>query len=213
MVTQSGGICSIPAMIPEIQKCYSWFSQGNVSGTPSQISQTRDVFEARSDHFLNDLSRQKILGLEFAHLLVSVIKEVGNNCFDHNLGQWQDIPGCWFEYGLQENHIWVVISDRGQGVFSSLKRILPELNSDQQAIETAFTKRISGRKPERRGNGLKFVRNIINGGENRGLLFLSGSGKMCLGRLASETSKLVDLSAQPSQNRGTFSLILWEKDQ
>jgi len=36
---------------------------------------------------------------------------------------------------------------------------------DMEAVETAFTKRISGRLSEQRGNGLKFVRNVI---ETRG---------------------------------------------
>jgi len=35
---------------------------------------------------------------------------------------------------------------------------VPELSTDEEAVRTAFTKVVSGRAPESRGNGLKFVR-------------------------------------------------------
>ena len=38
-----------------------------------------------------------------------------------------------------------------------MQTVSPELSSDSEAIKTAFAKRISGRMPENRGNGLKFV--------------------------------------------------------
>ena len=45
----------------------------------------------------------------------------------------------------------------------------------EQAVETAFTKRISGRSPEQRGNGLKFVSEAVQ--QNKWhLYFQSGSG-------------------------------------
>lgn len=44
-----------------------------------------------------------------------------------------------------------------------------------EAIETAFTKRVSGRSPEQRGNGLKFVTETIQQ-NNWHLYFHSGTG-------------------------------------
>jgi hypothetical protein len=44
-----------------------------------------------------------------------------------------------------------------------------------EAVETAFTKRISGRSPEQRGNGLKFVSETIRQ-NNWHLYFQTGSG-------------------------------------
>jgi len=49
------------------------------------------------------------------------------------------------------------IFDFGRGLLDSLRRVKPELKSDEEAMRTAFLERISGRFPEQRGNGLKFV--------------------------------------------------------
>ena len=50
-----------------------------------------------------------------------------------------------------------------------------------EAVETAFTKRISGRSPEQRGNGLKFVSEKIQD-NNWHLYFQSGSGSCSIDR-------------------------------
>jgi len=46
-----------------------------------------------------------------------------------------------------------VLADYGMGVRRSLLSVLPAIASDLEAIEIAFTKRISGRSPEQTGNG------------------------------------------------------------
>ncbi|HBI16791.1 MAG: hypothetical protein UR60_C0035G0008 [Candidatus Moranbacteria bacterium GW2011_GWF2_34_56] len=92
-------------------------------------------------------------------LIVAAVGEIGNNSFDHNLGNWPDIPGIFFGVNLLKRQI--VLADRGQGIFKTLKRVKPELENDEQALETAFTEIISGRAPEERGNGLKFVKRIV----------------------------------------------------
>jgi hypothetical protein len=73
---------------------------------------------------------------------------------------------------LQE---YVVLADYGKGVQRSLSLVLPEIKTDMEAIEIAFTKRISGRSPEQRGNGLKFVSETIQQ-NNWQLYFQSGLG-------------------------------------
>lgn len=93
-------------------------------------------------------------------LVVSVAGEIGNNSFDHNLGQWPDVPGIFFGYDLNKRQI--VLADRGLGVLETLKRVKPELKNHEQALFTAFTETISGRAPENRGNGLKYVRKVIS---------------------------------------------------
>jgi len=55
----------------------------------------------------------------------------------------------------------VVLADRGQGILTTLKRVRPWLVNSNEAIRVAFTEMVSGRYPETRGNGLKFVRSII----------------------------------------------------
>jgi len=48
----------------------------------------------------------------------------------------------------------------------------------------AFVKVVSGRQPERSGNGLKFVRRVVNGSAERGLVAVSGRGRVAFGGLA-----------------------------
>lgn len=146
-----------------------------------------------------------------AALLGALAAEIGNNCFDHNLGQWRDVPGCWFDHGLDGLVLWLVIADRGQGILASLKRADPGLIDDQQALEAAFHRRLSGRSPEKRGNGLKFVRGIVNGDENRGLFFLSGQGQVSFGGLSSQAKNLSFSSSGLRPVMGTFALILWSQ--
>lgn len=125
--------------------------------SPDRYCQTRDVFQARLEKLQSELSR--LTGIEVVSLITAVAGEIGNNSFDHNLGNWPDIPGIFFSYSLRDRK--VVLSDRGQGILTTLKRVRPELASSSEAIQVAFTETVSGRYPETRGNGLKFVRSII----------------------------------------------------
>lgn len=119
--------------------------------------QTRDVFQARLEQFQSQLSR--ITQSTNASLVTAAAGEIGNNSFDHNLGNWPDIAGILFSCDMKNKK--VVLVDRGQGVLTTLKRVKPELTSADEALKVAFTETISGRFPETRGNGLKFVRSII----------------------------------------------------
>lgn len=124
---------------------------------PDAYCQTRDVFQARLETFQSRLSR--ITPLTTVSLITAVAGEIGNNSFDHNLGNWPDISGIFFSYSIRSRK--VVLADRGQGILATLKRVRPELISADKALKVAFTETISGRFPETRGNGLKFVRSII----------------------------------------------------
>ena len=93
-------------------------------------------------------------------LLGAVAGEIGNNSFDHNLGNWPDIPGIFFGYDASKRV--VVLADRGNGILSTLRRVRPELPTHEEALKVAFTERITGRAPESRGNGLKFVRKVVS---------------------------------------------------
>lgn len=191
-----------------IQDALQWY----VSTRPKfgqSLCESRDIFQVRLDHFYQTLHPQWN-DESGAALLTAVIGEIGNNCFDHNLGQWRDIAGCWFHFQAKPEQINIVISDRGQGVFSSLKQVLPNLRNDQEALEIAFKKQISGRSPEKRGNGLKFVRSIINNHIKRGLLFLSGTGSVSFGGLQQEISR--PIKEIPKRSGGTLAIILWRKN-
>ncbi len=188
----------------KIQIGYEWYSAVQTT-EPLQVCQNRLIFQARLNSLHLELLKKH--SKNTIALLDAVIAEIGINCFDHNLGKWKDVPGCWFDYECENNKIKIVISDRGQGILSSLKRVIPELKNDQEALETAFQKRISGRSPEQRGNGLKFVRNIINAHKDRGLLYYSGQGKILLGGLSEEADQILDIKQKVQ--RGTFALLIW----
>jgi excisionase family DNA binding protein len=118
---------------------------------------TRDIFQARLENFESKLSR--IAPLATVSLVTAIAGEIGNNSFDHNLGNWPDVPGIFFSYSTRDRK--VVLADRGLGILATLRRALPQLTNDEEALKVAFTEIISGRYPEVRGNGLKFVRSII----------------------------------------------------
>lgn len=116
------------------------------------------VFQARLSKMQNELEKIKKLNAIFP-LIVAITGEIGNNSFDHNLGNWPDIPGIFFAYNLKRGVI--VLADRGQGILATLKKVEPSLLNHKDALYTAFTKIISGRAPESRGNGLKFVIEVV----------------------------------------------------
>jgi hypothetical protein len=108
------------------------------------------------------------------YLEAAIIGEIGNNTFDHNFIFEDDYPrGVYCDLVYQQKY--VVLADFGKGVKQSLLPVLPSIKSDMEAVEIAFTKRISGRSPEQRGNGLKFVSDTIQQ-NNWHLYFQSGSG-------------------------------------
>lgn len=118
---------------------------------------TRDVFQARLEKLQTVLLGK--VPESAVSLLCAVAGEIGNNSFDHNIGNWPDVTGVYFSYNLRNRNI--VLADRGQGILTTLKRAKPELNNAGDALAVAFTETISGRLPEARGNGLKFVRSVI----------------------------------------------------
>ena len=194
-----------------ILKALSWYQAIKLSDVDRKVVPTRDQLQAKLNNIYSDFSSK--VSEDDLVLLTAVVGEIGNNCFDHNLGQWRDIAGCWLDYGLSDQTAWVCVSDRGQGVFASLKNADPTLQNDQEALETAFQKVISGRSPERRGNGLKFVRSIINGNKNRGLIFISGEGKVSFGGQADFIYKFIAKNIQSYNSIGTFAVIVWREEK
>lgn len=125
---------------------------------------TRDVFQARIDSFA--LKSKK-------YLQSAIIGEIGNNTFDHN---WDfdknHVRGCYLNLDIGDEII--VLADFGRGIRDSLSKV-KNLEDDLSAVKTAFLESVSGRAPELRGNGLKFVsKNILNNGWS--MYFQSGTG-------------------------------------
>ncbi len=155
-----------------LEKSFAWLehpSGENVLASDIYCA-TRDVFQGRLDN-LRRMLEEKMP--DDSALFIAVCGEIGNNSFDHNIGNWRDIPGVYFEFDTE--NFSVILADRGRGVRATLGRVMPGLQNDREAVEAAFTRRISGRLPEQRGNGLKFVRDITEG-KRWSLEFFSGLG-------------------------------------
>jgi len=134
------------------------------------------VFKTRLGRLEKDLGKIEEIKNIFP-LLTAIVGEIGNNSYDHNLGNWPDIRGAFFAYDLNKKQI--VLADRGQGLLKTLRKVKPELKNDNEALQTAFTEVISSRMPEARGNGLKFVRQVISDNPFN-LEFFTGSAKLSM---------------------------------
>lgn len=157
------------------------------------------IFQTRLIRMQDLLANVKELNSIFS-LIVAVAGEIGNNSFDHNLGNWPDIAGIFFAYDINKRTI--VLADRGLGILATLKRVKPDLNTDREALRVAFTEILSGRSPESRGNGLKFVRKIV--AENPiSLLFRTGDAELIL----TKDSDALDIKFSSEPFRGCLALI------
>jgi excisionase family DNA binding protein len=137
---------------------------------------TSYVFQARLNRMETEMLKRPDLQNTLS-IISSVAGEIGNNSFDHNLGSWFDIAGIFFAYDL--NKKVVVLADRGQGILRTLQRVKKDLKTHDQALKTAFTEVITGRAPEHRGNGLKYVRRVVTG-YPVSLFFQTGDAKLRL---------------------------------
>lgn len=162
---------------------------------------TRDIFQARLENFESKLSH--IAPLATVSLITAVAGEIGNNSYDHNLGNWPDIPGIFFAYSMKNRT--VVLADRGLGILTTLKRVRPSLANSEEALTVAFTETVSGRYPEARGNGLKFVRAVII--DNPFTLdFQTGDAHLFL----KENEKNVTVEKINTEIKGCFVIIGFE---
>jgi hypothetical protein len=138
---------------------FNWAAAEKSTEIPQMFyCQDSSIFQVRlakmQENFIEALIPNNIL-----FLLSAITGEIGNNSFDHNLGNWLDVPGIFFGYDINKKEI--ILADRGQGLLKTLQRVKIGLNSHEEALNVAFTEVISGRFPEERGNGLKFVRKIV----------------------------------------------------
>ncbi|PIQ74633.1 MAG: hypothetical protein COV85_01060 [Candidatus Portnoybacteria bacterium CG11_big_fil_rev_8_21_14_0_20_44_10] len=157
------------------------------------------IFQARLAKMQDALMRSGTFDF-ILPLIVAVAGEIGNNSFDHNLGRWPDIPGIFFGYDIGKRR--VVLADRGLGVLATLKRVRPELKNHLEALRVAFTEIVSGRAPEARGNGLKFVRQVV--AENPiSLFFRSGDAEL---RLKKDNDQLF-ITRSHINTHGCFAVI------
>jgi hypothetical protein len=129
------------------------------------------------------------------------VGEIGDNSFAHNIGNWPDITGIFYAYDFTKRLI--VLADRGRGIKATLQQIRPNLTTDMEALTVAFTEVISGRNPEKRGNGLKVVRRVLESNEIN-IFFQSGIG---LVSIMPSTSKKMEITMADNNIRGTYCVI------
>ncbi|MEK7664877.1 MAG: helix-turn-helix domain-containing protein [Patescibacteria group bacterium] len=163
--------------------------------------QNSGIFQARITKMETLMIQNKDANKLFS-LLTSIAGEIGNNSYDHNLGQWPDIPGIFFAYDLNKKQI--ILADRGVGIWETLKRVKPNLKNHKEALQTAFTEIISGRKPESRGNGLKYVKSVISK-NSISLIFQSGDAKLLL----KGNSRDMSIEGAKESIRGCLALITY----
>ncbi len=163
------------------QQAYDWVIKGTEIPN-NYYCQNSSVFNTRLIRMETEMLNDPKLK-DYFSLIVSVAGEIGNNSYDHNIAHWPDIPGIFFGYELKKNQI--ALADRGLGILETLKRVKPELKDFKEALQVAFTEIISGRTPEARGNGLKYVRRVISKGQIN-LFFQTGDAKLNLDAGSSE---------------------------
>jgi len=163
----------------------------------------------RSDRFTSRVAKMGVelqnagsISEDMASLLTLVAGEIGDNSFAHNGANWPDIPGVFYAYDIDKRLI--VLADRGRGVKATLRQIRPSLTTDMDALKVAFTEIVSGRSPEKRGNGLKVVRNVIESKEI-GLSFRSGIGLVDI----PIGPGLMQIRMTDENIRGTYAVILF----
>ena len=181
---------------------YKWISARieDINNQSDYYCQTRDVFQVRLEKIAQELLKNGSIEENDVYIISAIAGEIGNNSFDHNLGNWPDIAGVFFGYFLENGELKVVLADRGQGILATLKKVKPELKSDAEALKTAFTEKISGRAPENRGNGLKFVKENVEERKMH-LTFISGNAKM-------ELNKKMEIKTTDENIRGCLAILL-----
>ena len=175
-----------------------WVESGTEISTDFHCTDS-SIFQARL-HKMEELLSHVEKVKNIFPLIVAVTGEIGNNSFDHNLGNWPDVPGVFFGYDISKRSI--VLADRGQGVLATLRRVRPALKTHMEALKVAFSEIISGRAPENRGNGLKFVRQVI--ADNPiGLIFRTGDAELILRKDKAD----LDIHRSATKFRGCLAFI------
>ncbi len=194
-----------------LETSQKWASDDEPVKLPSRFHcSDKSIFKARLSKLELLLSKDKYLGVDYKFSLVtSIIGEIGNNSFDHNIGRWSDTAGVFFGYNLIEKKI--ILADRGQGILATLKKVKTELSTHKEALKVAFTEYVSGRAPESRGNGLKYVREVIEGKtepvkvETLELYFQSGDAEVFI----KNNSENLDIKNVENFNKGCFALLYY----
>ncbi|MEK7187254.1 MAG: MerR family DNA-binding transcriptional regulator [Patescibacteria group bacterium] len=190
---------------------WAWASSAQPPEIPAEYyCEQQARFSSRLEKMGLLLSQTKSVSEEAASLLTTVAGEIGDNSFMHNIGNWPDVPGIFFAYDIGKR--FIVLADRGQGVRKTLSRVRPNIETDVEALRVAFTEIVSGREPEKRGNGLKVVRRIVELNPI-GFLFRSGVAKVsarggsAFGGKSPKEQGSITITAASENIRGAYAVI------
>ena len=167
-----------------------------------------DYYCERSDRFTSRVAKMGIVlqqagvSEDIASLLTLMAGEIGDNSFAHNGGNWPDVRGVFYAYDIKKRVI--VLADRGRGVRATLQHVRPNLSNDVDALRVAFTEIVSGRDPEKRGNGLKVVRATAES-QAFTLKFRSGVGVVQISKKVNPMH--IDMAKE--NIRGTYAVIMY----
>lgn len=183
-----------------------YFFKGQIPAHADQVfySANRAESTARLSNYFNICKKQGLDG-NASSLIVSAIGELTNNCFDHNLGYWKDTPGCCVSWSKENNTLTFCIADRGRGIVETLRQVAGKEKTSQEILQTAFEKVITGRAPENRGNGLKYVRQSILLNEQNSLKCFSND---CSYQINNSVLP-VPAELPQKQNFGTLIFFQW----
>ena len=182
-----------------------WAAALNPTEPPAELyCPSSDMWQSRFSRLAPTLIR-KNFDPNVVALITSAIGEIGDNCFAHNTPNWIDIRGCWFEYELEDAVLHCNIADRGRGILASLQGVRPTLHAAKDALLTALTERVTGRAPEQRGNGLKFVMSVMTRLQ-KGSFSLQSGDAIFTCALPLDQSKIMEyIIKSPQSIRGTYS--------
>ena len=155
----------------------SMSDKDNLNIQPLILCKYRDEFNAKLEYFLK-MFRNFGLSEADSQRATAVIGELGNNVFDHNLGNWPTpIVGAIIagqNYPAYKK-IEITIGDPGVGFYESLTKAFPDINSDTDAIKKGLEGN-TGRVGEQRGNGLKLIQEWTINNFSGQVMIHSGDG-------------------------------------
>lgn len=160
----------------------------------------RDEFSARLGKFIS-IFKNFGLAENDARLITAIVGELGNNVFDHNLGNWPtDISGCFIAAQNYPNKkiLEFTIGDTGMGFLGSLKARFPGLKTDIEALLWGLAGN-TGRINEKRGNGLKTIQSWTIDNFRGNIYIHSGNGLVKIdenGIKSKETFKILGTIVQ-----------------
>lgn len=176
-----------------------------ISAVPPELAneyycERPDRFTSRVAKMGTEFQRAGTISVDTASLLTLMAGEIGDNSFAHNVGNWGDVPGVFFGYDINKRII--VLADRGRGVKTTLLHVRPNIITDMDALRVAFTEIVSGRNPEKRGNGLKVVRSVAETNKIS-LMFRSGIGLVTI----KGDHGVMKITMAESNIRGVYAVI------